>query len=83
MAANVLSSPEAIKMIVYIVRAFVKQCGQMLANTAILKRLAEIEKTLMEHDQAASDIYQKLLLLLQPPAEQPNRRLGFHPDDDA
>ncbi len=83
MAANVLNSPDAIKMSVFIVRAFVKQREQLIANASILKRLAEIDQSLMEHDQALWDIYQKLLPLLQPPEEEPKRRLGFHTQDDS
>jgi hypothetical protein len=51
------------------------------ANTAVLKRLAEIDKTLLQHDAALRDVYRKLLPLLQPPADSPKRRIGFHADD--
>src|SRR5207244_5390163 len=46
---------------------------QVAANTAILKRLAEIDKTLVQHDAALSDLYRKLLPLLQPPADPAKR----------
>jgi len=81
MAATILNSDEAIAMSVYVIHAFVEMREQLLANATILKRLAEIDKTLMEHDQALWDVYQKLLPLLQPPKEQPKRRLGFHTPD--
>jgi hypothetical protein len=77
MAANVLNSPQAVAMSVYIVRAFVQQREVLSANDAILKRLAEIDKTLLLHDSALRDIYQKLLPLLQPPPETPRPRIGF------
>jgi hypothetical protein len=51
---------------------------KVAANTAILKRLAEIDTTLLEHDTALRDIYQKLLPLLAPPQEPPRRQIGFH-----
>lgn len=51
---------------------------QATANTAILKRLAEIDKTLLQHDSALRDLYRKLLPLLQPPAEPRKRPIGFH-----
>jgi hypothetical protein len=82
MAANVLRSERAVQMSVFVVRAFVRLREQVAANTAILKRLAEIDKTLLEHDSALRDVYQKLLPLLQPPAEPPKRRIGFHTDND-
>ena len=47
MAANILNSPRAVAMSVYVIRAFVKMRGELAANAAILKRLAEIDKTLL------------------------------------
>jgi hypothetical protein len=45
----------------------------------ILKRLAEIDKTLLEHDSALRTIWTKLQPLLTPPPEPPRRRIGFQP----
>jgi hypothetical protein len=69
-------------MSIFVVRAFVRQREQLAANAAILKRLAEIDKTLLKHDSALRDVYQKLLPLLQPPADPPKRRIGFHRDEE-
>lgn len=82
MAANVVRSERAVRMSVFVVRAFIRLREQVAANTAILKRLAEIDKTLLRHDAALRDVYQKLLPLLQPPADPPKRRIGFHTDRD-
>lgn len=81
MAANILRSARAIEMSVFVVRAFVRLREHVAANTAVLKRLAEIDRTLLRHDAALRDVYQKLLPLLQPPADPPKRRIGFHRDD--
>jgi hypothetical protein len=77
MAANVLNSPKAVAMSVYIVRAFIQQREMLAANETILKRLAEIDKTLLQHNAALRDVYQKLLPLLQPPPEPPRPKIGF------
>jgi hypothetical protein len=53
MAATVLSSPRAVKMSLFIIRAFVKIREDLAANAAILKRLAEIDRTLLVHDVTA------------------------------
>jgi len=82
MAANVLRSDRAVQMSVFLVRAFVRLREQVAANTSILKRLAEIDQTLLQHDAALSDLYRKLLPLLQPPADPPKRRIGFQREDD-
>jgi hypothetical protein len=80
MVANVLRSDRAVQMSVYVIRAFVRLREHISANQAILKRLAEIDKTLLQHDTALRDIYRKLLPLLQPPPDPPKRRIGFHRD---
>ena len=59
------------------IRAFIEQGEKLAANVAILKRLAEIDKTLLEHDTALREIYQKLQPLLAPPPEPPRRQIGF------
>ena len=81
MAANVLNSPEAVAMSVYVVRAFVQMRERLVANAAILKRLAEIDKTLLEHDHTLRIVWQKLQPLLQPSPEPPRRRIGFQPEN--
>ncbi len=77
MAANVLNSPKAVAMSVYVVRAFIQQREVLAANETILKRLAEIDKTLLQHNAALRDVYQKLMPLLQPPPETPRPKIGF------
>ncbi len=77
MAATVLTSPPAVTMSVYVVRAFIQMREHLAANAAILKRLAEIDKTLLEHDQALGAIWHKLQPLLQPQPEPPKPRIGY------
>jgi ORF6N domain len=77
-AANILNSPRATAMSVYLIRAFVKMREERAANEAVFKRLAEIDKTLLLHDKALRDVYQKLLPLLQPPPTPPRKEIGFH-----
>jgi ORF6N domain len=78
-AANILNSANAVRMSVFVIRAFMKMREQFATNTAILKRLAEIDKTLLLHDSALHDVYQKLLPLLSPPPDPPRRQIGFSP----
>jgi hypothetical protein len=83
MVATVLSSSKAVAMSVYVVRAFVQMRNRLAANLAFAKRIAEIDRTLLEHDGALRDIYRKLAPLLEPPPDPPRRRIGFlHGGDD-
>jgi hypothetical protein len=77
MAANILRSERAVEMSVFVIRAFVKLREHTSANAEILKRLAEIDKSLLVHDSALRDLYQKLLPLLEPKPAPPKRRIGF------
>jgi hypothetical protein len=83
MAATVLNSTHAVAMSIYIIRAFVKMREHLAANAAILKRLAEIDKSLLLHDTALQDIYQKLRPLLAPPPERSRPEIGFHVKEEA
>ena len=77
MATNVLRSETAIRMSIFVIRAFVRLREQATANAIILKRLAEIDTTLLQHDAALRDVYRKLQPLLAPPSETLKRRIGF------
>ncbi len=87
MAANVLNSPEAVRMSVFVVRAFV-QMRELLGGTKELaKQLAALEKKLTDrldgHESAIVEVLQRLMNILDPPPpppepETPKRRIGFH-----
>ncbi|MCP9470620.1 MAG: ORF6N domain-containing protein [Nitrospira sp.] len=81
MAANVLNSKRAIHMSVYVVRAFVRMRQALITRTDMEKRLAEIEKTLIGHDAALRDLYEKIRPLLLPSPVLPRRRIGFRGGD--
>lgn len=78
MAANVLRSPRATEMAIYVVRAFVKQRESLASNAHILRRLAEIDKSLLEHDAALQTLWRRLQPLLAPPPITRRRKIGFY-----
>jgi hypothetical protein len=77
MAAMVLSSPRAVQMSVFVVRAFIRMREQLLDRAELAKRLSDIEKTLMAHNGVLRDLYQKIRPLLLPPTAPPRRQIGF------
>jgi hypothetical protein len=79
MAATVLNSPAAIKMSVFVVRAFILQRELILAHADVLKRLAQIDASLLHHDEALRHIWRELQPLLAPPPVEPKPQIGFHP----
>ena len=69
-------------MSVYILREFVGIREKLAANSANLKRLAEIDHTLLIRDASLRDSYQTLKPLIAPPPPAPTppkHQLGFHP----
>jgi hypothetical protein len=80
MAAMVLRSEHAVAMSVYVVRAFVSMRDQLASNLSILRRLAEIDKKLIEHDVVLREVLERLQPLLDAPDEdaEPKPKIGFH-----
>lgn len=80
MAANVLRSPRAVEMSLYLIRAFVAMRDALLANATILKRLAEIDRRLIEHDSVLREVIDRLQPLLDAPDvdETSKKKIGYH-----
>lgn len=55
-AANILNSADAVRMSVFVIRAFVRSREELAANSAILTRLAQIDNTLFLHDSSARSL---------------------------
>ena len=85
MAANVLNSPEAVRMSVFVVRAFVKMRELLGGTKELARQLADLEKKLTErldgHESAIVDVLRRVMDVLDPPPpppESPRRQIGFH-----
>jgi hypothetical protein len=76
MAASVLNSPRAVEMSVYVVRAFVQLREMLATNTALARKLDELESKLWNYDEAITTILAASRDLMTPRA--PKRRpIGF------
>jgi ATP-dependent Clp protease ATP-binding subunit ClpA len=85
MVATVLSSPRAIEMSLYVVRAFVKLREILALNSDLAKKLVELEtrldQKLVGHDKAIASILAAIRLLMAP-SNSPKRGIGFTADID-
>ena len=52
--------------------------GALMASAEVLKRMAEIDRTLLEHDQSLQFIWRQIEPLLNPPDPQ-RPKIGFQP----
>ena len=77
MAASVLNSHRAVAVSVALIKAFVQQREVLASHQGVTKRLTEAEKTLLTHDAALRDIYQRIQPLLLPPPDLPRKKIGF------
>jgi len=76
MAATILNSPRAVEMSLYVVRAFVRLREILASNTALARKLDELERKYQHHDDAIKAILSAIRELTNPPT--PKRRgIGF------
>jgi len=79
-AANVLNSPRAIEMGIYVVRAFVQLRDLLASNKELAQQLKALETRVMRkldtHDQAITEIIKTIRQLMNPP-EPKKRSIGF------
>lgn len=85
MAANLLNSPQAVQMSVFVVRAFVRMRSLLTDTRELAKKLAALEAELTSrldnHDVAITEFMGRLMQLLDPPPAPPpppDKELGFH-----
>ena len=89
MAANVLKSSRAIRMSVFVVRAFVKMRETLSGNPDLAQKLVELEQKLTSrldtHEQAILHLIEEIRARMEPsPAipEPARRQIGFHAKPD-
>ena len=76
MAANVLNSKAAVRMSVFVVRAFVKLRAVLAAHKELADKLTELERQVGTHDQAIVSIIATIRQLTEP-AKPKARVIGF------
>jgi hypothetical protein len=81
MAATVLSSPRAVQMSIYVVRAFVRMRAWFMDQAELSQRLASLEQKVGIHDEELAEILAALRELVTIPGGA-QRRIGFEPEQD-
>jgi hypothetical protein len=87
-AANVLATPQAVKMGVYVVRAFVRLREVLSSSRELAAKLDALEQKTellsLQHETFAGNtraqlkqVFEALRQLMAPPAEPPKRPIGF------
>jgi hypothetical protein len=83
MASNILNSPQAVQMSVFVIRAFIKMRGLLTDTRELAKKLASLETELKSrldsHETAIIEVLQRVMLLLDPPpGPDTTKEMGFH-----
>lgn len=91
-ASNILASPQAVEMGVYVVRAFVRLREALASSRELAAKLDALEQKTellsLRHDTLASNtraqfkqVFEALRQLMTPPVETPKRSIGFVSDE--
>jgi hypothetical protein len=82
MAANVLNSPHAVRMSVYVVRAFIRLRQTVELRKDIMAKLEELERAVTAHDTNIKTLFAAVRQLMAPP-EAKKRKIGFLVEEKA
>jgi hypothetical protein len=80
MAASVLSTPRAIEVSVFVVRAFVRLRQLIATHQQLAKKLEELERKVVGHDEALRTLVAAIRDLMAPPPRPPGGKFGFARD---
>jgi len=79
MAASVLNSERAVRVSVYVVRAFVRLRQVLAAHKELGRKLAALEGHLDRHDEEIAALLEAIRELMAPPPAPRRGRIGFRP----
>jgi hypothetical protein len=77
MAANLLRSSRAVKVSVFVVRAFVKLREMLSTHRELAVKLNELETKLQKHDHQIVALIDAIRSLMRAPPSRPESRIGF------
>lgn len=77
MAASVLSTPRAVQMSVFVVRAFVRLRRLVAENKELHEKISALERKLSTHDRQILAIVASIRRLASQPEPRERRRIGY------
>ncbi|MCX6354805.1 MAG: ORF6N domain-containing protein [Candidatus Aureabacteria bacterium] len=77
MAANVLNSPHAIGMSIFVVRAFIYMKNLFSTHKELARTLNELERKIEKHDGEICTLFEAIREIMAA-TEKSKRRIGFH-----
>ena len=80
MAASVLSTPRAVEVSVFVVRAFVRLRQMVATHQQLAKKLNELEQKVVGHDDALRSLVAAIRDLMAPPPQPKRGKFGFARD---
>ncbi len=80
MAANVLNSPCAVQMSVFVVRAFIRMRTALASTRELARKLAELERRIGGYDESIRTLFDAIRQLMAQ-KDQPRRRIGFRVEE--
>ena len=78
MAANLLRSPEAVKVSVFVVRAFIKLREMLSTHRELAEKLRELELKLENHDEQIVALIDAIRQLMDGPPARRRPPIGYH-----
>jgi len=83
MAATVLNTQRAITASLFVVRAFVKVRELVNTHKEFARKLEDLERKLVEHDEKFSVVFAAIRELMEPTTVPPKRRIGFSTSEES
>jgi len=77
MLSGVLRSARALQVNIAIMRAFVRLREMLTTNKELARKLAELEKRMVNHDESIRLLFEAIRELMKKPVI-PRKRIGFH-----
>jgi hypothetical protein len=76
-AANVLNSPRAVEMGIFVVRAFIRMREVLSTHRELARKLAALERRIDTQDETIVEILAAIRQLMTPPEPRKKRPIGF------